>query len=288
MRLSTTTLGCFKWELPAVLANVAGYGFDGIDFRGLKGTLKLWRLPEFSTGMADTAARIRDHGLTVTCISSGILLSDARPKRMAEHDEELVRSAELCAALGCGQIRVFGGSLGLADGATEADRDRVVDVVAERACVLADRAARIGPVDILIETHDAWTSSQYMAAVLSRADRPDVACCWDLKHTYWVGKETPDTTWGRIGQWVRNTHWKDVRRFRGTKEDFGRDLSESGLLCPVGTGIAPLADCHDLLTAAGYDGWFTLEWEKHWHPHIEDPEVAFPGFVRYLRELEAR
>jgi sugar phosphate isomerase/epimerase len=288
MKLATTTLGCFKWGLPTALSHISGYGFHGIDFRGLQKELKLWKLPEFSTRISDTASMIRDHGLAVTCISSGICLTDTRPDRVAEFDEELVRSAEICKALGCVQIRVFGGALSLADGETEADRPRVLQQVVERVTALAEMARDIAPVTLLVETHDAWTSSAHMAEILERAGRDDVACCWDLKHTYWTGKEVPETTWERIGRWVRGTHWKDATRFRGPKETYGRDLSEHGLLCPVGAGIVPLADCYDLLEAGGYDGWYTLEWEKHWHPHIEEPEVAFPAFVRYMRELDGR
>jgi sugar phosphate isomerase/epimerase len=287
MKLATTTLGCFKWDLPTVLSQVAGYGFQGIDFRGLQGELKLWKLPEFSTRLAETAGRIRDHGLSVTCVSSGIHLAATRPDRVAEYDEELVRSAEICGALGCGQIRVFGGSLGLAGGTSEADRPRVVEVVAERVAVLAERAQAIASVELLIETHDAWTSSRNMAAVLERVGRSDVACCWDVKHTYWTGQETPTTTWSRLAPWVRNTHWKDVRRVQGSMETYGRDISDSGLLCLVGEGIVPLSDCYELLDMAGYEGWLTLEWEKHWHPHIEEPDIAFPTFVCYMRDLAA-
>ena len=92
----------------------------------------------------------------------------------------------------------------------------------------------------LFKTHDAWTSSEPMLAVLERVGRDGVACCWDVKHTYWVGKETPETTWGRLQGWVRNTHWKDVRGFRGPMATLGRDLSRDGLLCPLGEGIVPL------------------------------------------------
>lgn len=288
MRLSTTTLGCPDWELPTVLERVCEYGFEGIDFRGLRKELKLWLLPEFSGGLTDTAARIRDHGLTVTCVSSGIHLSDTRPESVVAHDEELVRSAEICRALGCRQIRVFGGSLRLAGGAVESDRPRVIDLVAERVSALAERARSIAPVDLLIETHDAWTSSAHMLAILQRAARDDVACCWDVKHTYWTGRETPETTWLRLGGWVRNTHWKDVRRCRGSAGELGRDPGSGERLCLTGEGIVPLADCYDLLASSDYDGWYTLEWEKHWHPQIEEPEVAFPRFVRCMHDLEAR
>ncbi len=288
MKLSASTLGCLKWDLPTILARLREYGFDGIDFRGLGTELKLWLLPEFSTGIAAAAALIQDHGLAVSCVSSGVLLTDTRPEGLAAGNEEIARTAEICAGLGCSQIRVFGGSLNLADGATEGDRERVVASVAERVAALADRARTIAPLDLLIETHDAWTSSVHMAAVLERTNRPDVACCWDVKHTYWTGHEVPEVTWQRIGRWVRNTHWKDGRRCLDGKERFGRDLRDSGLLCPMGEGVIPLADCQELLATVGYDGWYTLEWEKRWHPHIEEAEIAFPQFVRYLRTLAER
>jgi len=32
----------------------------------------------------------------------------------------------------------------------------------------------------------------------------------------------------------------------------------------------------DVLRRGGYDGWLVAEWEKRWHPEIEEPEVALP------------
>ena len=46
-----------------------------------------------------------------------------------------------------------------------------------------------------------------------------------------------------------------------------------------------MAEAYQVLRAGGYDGWLTLEWEKKWHPEIEEPEVAFPGYARYMRGL---
>lgn len=45
----------------------------------------------------------------------------------------------------------------------------------------------------------------------------------------------------------------------------------------------PAADAIDSLTSDNYGNWYTLEWERHWHPHIAEPEVAFPAFVRFMR-----
>jgi fatty-acyl-CoA synthase len=37
-----------------------------------------------------------------------------------------------------------------------------------------------------------------------------------------------------------------------------------------------------LLNAAAYQGWISVEWEKHWHPEIEDPELALPQHLTQL------
>ena len=276
MRLSTTTLGCPEWELTTVLERLKEYGYDGVDFRGLRGELAIWKLPEFSTDLERTAGLIRDSGLAVSCISSSVRLTPTDPEQKAAIDEELDRTAEICLALGCADIRVFGGALKAADEATEADRPKVIEIAAERAIELAERARAIGPVELLIETHDDWTNSEHLAALLDRIKRVDVGCLWDVRHPYWVHGETPETTWERLGTWVRATHWKD-----GKKEADGERL------VPVGEGILPLGDFHEMLKSTDYDGWYTLEWEKKWHPEIEEPEVAFPQFVKFMRGLEA-
>jgi hypothetical protein len=38
-----------------------------------------------------------------------------------------------------------------------------------------------------------------------------------------------------------------------------------------------------LLAAGGYQRWLSVEWEKHWHPEIEEPEIALPAHVKLLR-----
>jgi hypothetical protein len=35
-----------------------------------------------------------------------------------------------------------------------------------------------------------------------------------------------------------------------------------------------------LLKNEGYDGYYSFEWEKKWHPYLPEPEVAFPHFIK--------
>ena len=37
-----------------------------------------------------------------------------------------------------------------------------------------------------------------------------------------------------------------------------------------------------VLAAAGYEGLYGFEWEKKWHPEIEEPEVAFPHYAKTM------
>ncbi len=37
------------------------------------------------------------------------------------------------------------------------------------------------------------------------------------------------------------------------------------------------------MNCEGYEGWITVEWEKRWHPEIEEPEVALPRHLPVLR-----
>ena len=39
-----------------------------------------------------------------------------------------------------------------------------------------------------------------------------------------------------------------------------------------------------MLAGAGYKGYYSFEWEKKWHPDIEEPEIAIPQYAKVMRE----
>jgi len=272
MKLSTTTLGCLQWDLPTILERLKEYGYDGVDFRGYKDELQIWKHPEFSSDIEKSAAMIRDSGLVVSCISSGIRLVMTDPKEIEAMDEELERTAEICAALDCGMIRVFGGRFD----SEKMDRVQAREIAAESAGKHIERARKVASVDIAIETHDHWTSSEHIVTLLEAINHEHVKCLWDVKHPYWVADEAPRLTWERLQKWTINTHWKDATRH-----------PKDGGLVPTGDGVVPLEDVFYIMKTSDYDGWYTLEWEKKWQPDIAEPEVAFPRFVEFMRGLKA-
>jgi hypothetical protein len=43
-----------------------------------------------------------------------------------------------------------------------------------------------------------------------------------------------------------------------------------------------------VLVAGGYKGFYCFEWEKKWHPEIEDPEVASPHCAKAIGQHVAK
>jgi sugar phosphate isomerase/epimerase len=269
MKYSTSTLGCLAWDLPTIAGRLPRYGYQAVDFRGLRGNLKLWELPEFSADLAASAALLRDAGLAVSAFSASARLVWQTADERDRARDELRHTVELCHRFDCRQIRVFGGQ--------PKDASRA-EALARGRAELAEWLALAAPagVQLAVETHDAWTNSADLLALLAGTDPQQVGVVWDVKHPYWTSHETPAATWTRLRERVVNTHWKDARRDHATGKD---------RLCLCGTGVLPLADFLDVLVAGGYAGYYTLEWERQWHPYLADAEIAFPQFVRYMKQL---
>ena len=41
-----------------------------------------------------------------------------------------------------------------------------------------------------------------------------------------------------------------------------------------------------LLEEDGYPGYYSLEWEKRWHPELEEPEIVFPAYTEWMNRGE--
>jgi sugar phosphate isomerase/epimerase len=65
-------------------------------------------------------------------------------------------------------------------------------------------------------------------------------------------------------------------------KDARRTADGDWQLVLLGAGEVPVAEMLGLLQAAGYPHWISVEWEKRWHPGIEEPEVALPQHLDLL------
>ena len=270
--LGFSTLGCPGWEWQRILDFAQAHRFGAVELRGIGMQMDLPLVPELQPArLALTKRELAAHDLVISCLGSSTNLHEMEP---AKHEAELAharRFIDLAQALGTPYVRVFGNKY-----VAGVPRDAMLAHIAAGLRTLGDYARERG-VMVLLETHGDFIDSPTLVELMRLADGPGVALLWDAHHTFAFGKEQPEATLAAIKPFVRHVHLKDSvpagadRRYvlTGTGE------------VPVGRQIAALAK-------AGYRGVYSFEWEKRWHPEIEEPEVAFPQFVeaatRYLRE----
>ena len=49
--------------------------------------------------------------------------------------------------------------------------------------------------------------------------------------------------------------------------------------------MLPLKAAISRLRQDGYEGFYSFEWEKRWHPELPEPERALPRYVDFMRAL---
>jgi sugar phosphate isomerase/epimerase len=127
-----------------------------------------------------------------------------------------------------------------------------------------------------LETHDNWARSEDALSLVKAANVANLKILWDVYHPYRMG-ESPAQTWEKLGgsEYVAHVHIKDARRDATHPKGWQLTLLEEGEV--------PVREAVQLLARAGFDGYISLEWEKKWHPEIEEPEVALPHFAAKLR-----
>ena len=260
MKLCFSTLGCTDNTLSEVIATAKSFGMDALEIRGLSGVLDNERIPCFSpeenekTKAALAAAGIRPLVLGTSCsFHDGTRLDAALREGYA--------ALEIAARLGFSAIRVFG--------------DRITDE-GEAACVarvtdgvrsLCRSAESLG-VGVYLEVHGDFVTEQRLLPIVSRCK--DFSCfglIWDICHTR---KSYPDARafYDRFCGVIRHVHMKDI-------------LGEEHVL--PGDGTLPIREIADYMTAQGYDGYFSLEWERKWHPALPPIEQALTRYLDLMK-----
>jgi sugar phosphate isomerase/epimerase len=273
MKISFMTLGCPAWDLKTICARGHAYGFEGVDFRGYLDTLDITTLPEFTSSAAATRRQLEAAGLAVSGISSSITL--CAPEKKADNLEEARRTIGSALALGAPNIRVFGGG------------DLSAHTPAELAAIGCDTMNAILELDgahmlhWLFETHDNWVKAQDCRLLLDKIANPAFGALWDMGHTYRIGHETPIVSLAALGKRIAYAHVKDAVYDPASP----LAMADGWHYVLPGQGELPLVESLHLLKDSGYDGWLLCEHEKRWLPNLPEPEVLFPAFVKWIRNV---
>jgi glucosamine-6-phosphate deaminase len=270
MKVSFSTLGCPSWSLPEILDAAGRLGYDGVELRFVADDDALWARPELTgAGLRETLGRLRDAALAISCVDTRSFFHDPPgPVRDRAHEEAL-RSLELAARLGASGIRVFGDRV-----QTGQDLDSTAALVAEGLQRLGEAARPLG-VEVWLESHGDFARARDTLGILERVRSPSVAALWDPANAFEAG-ETPAEGQGVLGARIRHVHVKDIQR-----PPAGVAGGTPWTPALPGRGVFGPERVLSVLEEAGYDRWISFEWEKKWHPAIEDPSVALPHFIRW-------
>jgi len=237
-------------------------GYAGIELRLIDGQLIESSMPAAERlRVKQTVAAAR---LPIVSVDSSILLT------AEDAASELRWFLEIANDWESPLVRVYGGPLAEEPRARRAQFETAARVL-QGAIPLAEKLG----VAIAIETHDSFSASSVVAELLAMVDSRWVGALWDTHHPHRMG-ERPAEIYQHIGPRVLHVQVKDARSSVEHKGGWQ--------LVPMGEGEVPVREIIGLLAAGGYGGYISVEWEKYWHPEIEEPEIALPQHLKVLEE----
>jgi len=264
MKLAISTLGCPDWSFCEALRAFQSMGIRAMEVRGIDGELDAdkitWFMPEKAQ---ETKAMLRKHGVTMIGFGSSVRFDDE-----TEFDRWIAqgkREIDICQAMEIPVIRVFGNDI-----RDKAHPETTINLVAQGLRMLCEYTAD-KHVTVCLEVHGDFNCIETLEPVIrALKDCPSFGIIWDIAHSDRAYGDDYMAFYQLIRPHIRHVHIKD--HIRG----------EHGGLCLPGEGDIPVGEIVQLLLSDGYDGYFSFEWEKKWHPQLAEPEEAFPAFIKYM------
>lgn len=262
-----STLACPNWSIKTVVDKAAEFGYDGIEWRGgPQGHVNPAMPAPQKAALRQMSLDAGLMALAVTAYTS--FVSNSAEERETNVDE-LRRYSDLAAELGAHYVRAFLGEL---PSGAKPDAS-IYENMADCLKTASEYALSVG-VRIAVEPHDNFARSSAVAPVLNRTrSHSALRVIWDIGNAFAAG-ESPLEGFELLKERLAYVQVKD-----------GKGRGAKWQLCSLGEGDVPLGQAFELLSAKGYEGALSVEWEYAWHPDLDPPEAALPAALRVVRNL---
>ena len=266
--LSFSTLGCPDWDFKKIINFAALNNYNGIELRGILREMDLTKCPEFSKDqISSTLGSMKEKNLSFVDLGSSANLHIADKVERQKNLDEARRFIDLAQQINCPYIRVFPNNF-----PKEQEKNVTMDLIVKGLLELGDHA-KGSNVTVLMETHGDLVYSDDLEKIMQSAQSEHTGLVWDVANMWTITKEPPLQVYGKLKKYIHHTHIKDAT--------LAGDKVEYKLL---GRGEVPIFTAIDALSSDGYQGYYSFEWEKLWHPEIADPEVALADYPKAMMQ----
>jgi sugar phosphate isomerase/epimerase len=262
-RLSFSTLGCPDWNFEQIVEFAASHAYQGIELRGIQRQMDLTQCSVFNTASArkSSLSLMAAKGLQFVNLGSSATLHFAEGPERQKQLEEGKRFIDLAHTLKCPFIRVFPNSF-----IKEQTKQQTMDLIAKGLMELGDYSRGSG-VEVLMETHGDFVHTDDLETLMLMVPHAQVGLTWDFTNMWTITKESPTAMYKRLRKFIRHTHVKDAK-LDGDKIQYSF----------LGKGEVPVAEALHALRNDDYKGFYSFEWEKRWHPELEEPALALADY----------
>jgi len=273
MPLAFSTIGCPDWDFKKITDFARQHGYTGIELRGLKREINLPKCPEFNnTKNIEATLRImKDKKLQFVDLGSGSTLHFAEGADREKNIAEGKAYIDLAQQLNCPNVRVYPNLF-----PKDRDKNATIELIGKGLWALGEYAKGKN-VRVLMETHGEAVWIGDIEKIMLAAKHPNVGLVWDMCNMWVVTKESPGEMYKRLKKYIYHTHIKDAKLVDG-KPQYKR----------LGQGEVPIFEAIDALSKGGYKGYYSFEWEKLWHPELEDPEGPFADYSKVMKQHFSR
>lgn len=289
MKIAGHTMGTPALSVADALRLFAAIGLDAAEI--------VWQ-NDYLSGISETAgdelvievrrlaAELR---LEIACLTPYMTdINSLDPAERARDTDRFAQCIRVAEQLSCPYIRVYAGRYLPGD----PHRDEQWQCLVESLRTLGPLAAESG-VTLCIENHfnTMTVTAAETAALMQAVGTPMVGILYDQVNLAFTHSEQFPEAIALQRPWIRYVHVKDL-----VFTDPGRAFSASAVSSvateertvrsrAVGEGIMDWPAILRDLSAGGYDGYLSMEYEYRWHPQdLPPPEEGFRRSAAYLRQ----
>ncbi|HTE23704.1 sugar phosphate isomerase/epimerase family protein [Flavitalea sp.] len=261
-KLCFSTLGCPDWTFEKIVKFAVDYKYEGIEIRTIQREIDITKIKEFAdSNIQSTKKLLADNKIKLVDLGSSAAMHHTDKATRQKNLDDAKRYIDLAEKLECPYIRVFPNNLPKDD-----SKQVVLDLIVSGLNELG-AYAKTSKVKVLMESHGDLVSKADLVYVMQKVDTKKIGLIWDIMNAWSVTKEAPADIYPAISKYIHHVHVKD-----GIIKD-GKVQYRI-----LGKGEAPMRESIQLLQKGGYQGYYSFEWEKLWHPEIEEPEIALAQY----------